>query len=109
MYYCDVAGMTEPIICPVGKYCAASTITPLDCPVGYYNDLEGQDLLADCAICPPGRYCDSLALDFSGENCDAGYGCYIDGVTPISTANPNGQICPDGTYSTEGSAVCTFC
>lgn len=40
-----------------GNYCPAMTATPIPCPTGTLNPIEGALSLTSCKRCPAGRYC----------------------------------------------------
>jgi len=98
--------MTEPLLCPEGKYCGSNTITPADCPLGKFSDLKGLKTIDDCQVGAYGKYYNELGMsaNTAGINCDALYKCYHDDVLTsagISDATPEacveGEICPSGT------------
>ena len=126
--YIDVIGGTECILCPAGSYCIeGSTILP--CPIGYYCP-EGTGLdwhpcpsgtlnpnlnvssEVGCLRCPPGRYCQGLAVSqFEGVgsgNCSAGFYC-IEGVNTSMPISPYfsgiGGECPPGFYCPEATSA----
>lgn len=126
--------MTEPIICPIGKYCILGSETPVQCPIGTYNPvLGGTSISTHCLNCPPGRYCANKGLSTPTGDCNAGYFCLESAETnrpsaldlvssrwgkcpggsycPVGTAYP--YPCPQGTFSSSesltASTSCTDC
>ena len=95
---------TQPLPCPGGSYCP-STTTLLSCSYGHYGNTTGLTV----ATC-------------SGE-CDAGFICTANSITPTQLPCPPGQynnrtgrgecdLCPAGTYSepsANGTLSCTAC
>nr|XP_047130962.1 uncharacterized protein LOC100202447 isoform X1 [Hydra vulgaris] len=80
-------------ICPDGKYCNGSTITPYDCPMGHYcmigtqystqykcppgtfNNNTGSTSINACLLCPPGQYCQGYGRIVPNGWCSGGYFC----------------------------------
>jgi len=110
--------LSECIKCPLGKYCNLSpTLTPVDCPIGTYQDLtipsipDGGVTGIVCGDCPVGYYCNALALvnpipctagtyssvikSTTCTNCPAGSYCLAISSAPIACGA--GFICPAGT------------
>lgn len=81
----------------MGKYCdLLPTLTPLDCPIGTYQDLTIPSIPDAgvtgivCGVCPIGYYCNALALT-APIPCLAGS---YSSVTSSTTCTP----CPAGSY-----------
>lgn len=45
-------------LCTKGHYCPEGATSPRQCPIGTYNDQEGQDDQSGCLTCPPGKPAD---------------------------------------------------
>ncbi|KAI4904543.1 hypothetical protein NFI96_029611 [Prochilodus magdalenae] len=92
--YCP-AGVKDCLKCPAGFYCPEGTSDPLPCQPGTFNPLDGQDALADCRPCYPGKACTQVALKAPDVDCMPGFVC------PPGTARPNdpANACPPGTMS----------
>jgi hypothetical protein len=126
--------MTEPTICPIGKYCEEGYETPVQCPVGTYNPVTGGTSIAThCLNCPPGRYCADKGLSAPSGDCAAGYFCLesAESSRPAAldlisgrwgkctvghycySATSHPYPCPAGTFSTSESLTdpseCTSC
>ena len=80
--------------CPAGRYRSELQCKP--CPVGYYQDKEGQ---TSCHICQPGHYQPEVAQP-ACLLCPPGY---------YQPNNGSGycDICLPGSYSSEGQLMCT--
>ncbi|CDJ50229.1 hypothetical protein, conserved [Eimeria brunetti] len=128
---CSQDGLDKPSNdkCPEGSYCPAGAISARQCPIGTYNDKEGQADQKGCLACPPGHYCATTGLqDPSGEcdegtwcisgsqindsslaylpssvvQCPAGYTCAAGAIVP--------KPCPAGTYKDkQGAPPCADC
>ena len=70
--------------CTLGHFCPVGSVSPKACPIGTYLNLNQQDEITDCKTCPPGKYCDQLAL-----------------VTPL-TPCPPGRFCNAASNSATG-------
>jgi hypothetical protein len=68
-----LAGVTDPVICPVGAFCMESSIDFEPCTIGKYMPDEGAS--SDCLACTAGEYCGTTGLDATTGVCDAGYVC----------------------------------
>ncbi|CUE73353.1 membrane-associated protein, putative [Bodo saltans] len=118
-YYCAPTTIV-PKPCPLGRYCPTNTNQNMPrCPAGSYNDMQYGQNLTDCircasgkystrsgnssytALCFPGYYCVSGAVDGRGHHgalggeggiCPAGYWC------GNGTTQPFQNPCPPGTY-----------
>ncbi|CDJ28973.1 uncharacterized protein EMH_0002640 [Eimeria mitis] len=127
----DDDGLTAPSSdqCPEGSYCPAGAISPRQCPVGTYNNKEGQGDQGGCLACPAGKYCATTGLDQPTGQCDegtwcisgsqikdsslaylpssviqcpAGYTCAAGAIVP--------EACAAGTYKDkQGAAACAAC
>ncbi|MFZ1692410.1 MAG: hypothetical protein WAT74_04345, partial [Flavobacteriales bacterium] len=73
------------------------------CSLGYFatiTDMDGNDVITACTICPPGTYCPDGIDSFP---CDAGYFSSLSGQEACTP-------CPSGTFSdVQGSVACTAC
>lgn len=100
--------MTEPKLCPVGKFCVSGSQTGEKCQPGYYNPVLGGDVEADyCLDCPPGRVCSGKGLSAPDGDCAAGFFCLSKAITQRPSAlDPNGNFgkCPVGHYCPEATA-----
>ena len=85
--FCD--GVTKQR-CPRGHYCSDSTVIPVKCPEGTFNDKLGGDNINKCVNCKAGYYCPVGSSD-EGNLCTAGYFCEGGGVGRTQ--------CTAGTYS----------
>lgn len=52
----------------------------MPCQPGTFNPLEGQDALADCRPCYPGKACTQVALKFPDVDC-------MPGLVPVTHEN----------------------
>ncbi|KAL8273758.1 hypothetical protein Esti_002358 [Eimeria stiedai] len=119
---CETEGIdTSPSKdCRKGHYCPEGSISPRQCPVGTYNDIEGQTEDSACLKCPPGKcactqrgykvmctgkYCGSPGLETFTGDCAEGTWCIrgseiIDAnlaYLPASVIScPAGYTCPEG-------------
>jgi len=107
--------------CPVGKRTVGTDrITCHDCPVGMYQDQEGQhqspitnvgnaiNILEGCKSCNGGQY--SAAGSASCTNCDAGQ--YLEAPTTWLYSYATAASCKNcgiGEYSNAGATSCTRC
>ena len=100
-FYCP-GGIAIPTPCsyprvnPFNPTTGVGMGTSCVCPPGYYSP----DGLATgdgaCAMCPAGSFCGmSRFVDAAGSTC--------------STKDAGPQVCPSGTFSAAGAAVCTPC
>jgi hypothetical protein len=118
-YYCPNSNMSTYTnhICPVGHYCPLGTVAPIDCDVGYFNDVQGVQAQEDCKPCTPGSYCDTAGISVVSGPCMAGYYCsgqpYGNSDGGADHANPVGQLfgdrCPEGYYCPQGSSQPVAC
>lgn len=67
-----IVGVKDCLKCPPGFYCPEGTSDPMPCQPGTFNPLEGQDALADCRPCYPGKACTQVALKFPDVDCMPG-------------------------------------
>ena len=119
-----VTAVTTPQECPQGYYCPSGTgFTFRPCPAGSYSNRTGLESEADCEMCPPGLYCEGIALTEPSGFCFPGYFCT--GCSHSPTPNnftisenendTNGLIwtgngeCPNGFYCPQGSRVPIAC
>ena len=104
-FYCPDQAMTLPTLCPEGKYCSGNTVTPADCPVGTFSNIQGLTAQSECQFGSFGKYYNALGMTSatSGINCDSKHKCYhaVASVSGISSAThatcSDGEICPAGT------------
>ncbi|OAF67357.1 hypothetical protein A3Q56_04909, partial [Intoshia linei] len=101
--------------CPVGSYCLAGTLAPVQCIAGKYTQKAGSTSVADCIDCPKGYYC-TLASPFpipcpkgtynnvlgstqlsACVTCTTGKICNKDGLETPNASCPQGHYCPLGT------------
>ena len=94
--------------CPAGRYCPDGTMTPVNCPAGTFNVLEGAGALSGCVPCTRGGYCINGSM--APHPCDAGtympdlgaeaaadcLACTTGHYCGVETSTPTG--CPGGTY-----------
>ena len=128
-YLCQTAGTVDPtidpndscqpgnycrdgdsIICPRGHSCPDTALgSPIACPPGTYQNLEGEQL---CKTCPEGYFCDHSEgpMEFDpttrGDDfkCPQGYFC------SAGTTHNNASPCPVGTYGNRtGVTIETDC
>ncbi|KAH3741464.1 hypothetical protein DPMN_048189, partial [Dreissena polymorpha] len=90
-YMCD-NGTTNPVPCIAGHYClngtGISVSEPIPCPVNFYLDTTGNDVLADCKPCISGYICNQTGMtDYSLYPCPSGFYCR-NGEDP--------ELCPAG-------------
>ena len=109
--------MTVKMVCPKGKWCTAGLV--VDCTVGTYNDLMGQNLGTACKRCP--EFSTSPAASTKIQDCvcedgflaipqpDGSVSCECD----VGMEIMNGARCDKcslGTYkSSPGNIKCTDC
>ena len=74
----------------IGYYCPYSR-NETECPLYTYNDLSEATNATWCKDCPPGYFCDDVAIaNYSRFPCPAGYYCELASNEPVP--------CPGGTY-----------
>ena len=86
-------------ICPDGYYCPTSTLQrfePRECPLGTWNDEEGQGACKDCSV---GSICPDTRL-FKEQACPGGFVCDQANVMSLKQLKecPEGYICPNNQY-----------
>lgn len=110
--FCDEATSATPQNCPAGTYGALigakSPMGCLECPVGTYQDMDGQ---FECSVCPANTFASSVGST-KCLGCGDGYevsatGSDICNACPAgkfrdSALSENCQECPAGTSSGEG-------
>ena len=98
-YYCNVVGETlQKIICPPGYACPSGSSHPLICPVGTFQNNEGD---GSCLECPDGFYC-SKGKTITPLPCLSGFMCPAGSITPTK--------CPLGYYQNLNmSSSCSVC
>ena len=100
--------------CPAGSYCPTTSESPIPCPAGTYNAMQGKTDISACIHCPAGSYCSPLAATGATQPipCPAGTSsttkmatdksvcipCPV-GTTCISKGLSTPVQCPAGTYS----------
>lgn len=97
------SGKTRAIECPAGSYCPTQSATATPCPVGTYNAVPGQRVLASCLACPAGKYCAGTGNTAPDGDCSAGYYCVAGSDSQTKTASSAGY------YSLAGAAIQTKC
>lgn len=107
-----VIGTTVAGLCPKGFYCEAGAEAPVPCPKGKYGQTAGLSAEDGCLDCPPGKYCDEVAMTddtflIDGKDCDVGYYCTGGATIPYPTDKDTmgGDICQQGFYCELGSEV----
>ncbi|XP_023275672.1 uncharacterized protein LOC111665041 [Seriola lalandi dorsalis] len=91
--------------CPVGHYCPAGCLTPVQCPLGSIRKTTGGASIESCSACPAGHYCSTEGLANPSGPCAAGFYCPFD----FSSTTPYVFLCPKGHYCPEGSALALPC
>ncbi|CEM28618.1 unnamed protein product [Vitrella brassicaformis CCMP3155] len=93
--------------CPKGSYCPEGSVAPIPCRPGKNSPNENATSPADCADCPPGKWC---APDGSISNCDGGFVCVGSSATPRPTNQTGmGYRCPSGHKCAAGVFAPTEC
>ena len=97
-------GNPLPVRCGYGRYCPANTSASNvpRCPPGTYNSYVNAQSLAECLLCPAGRYCPYYQMDASWAYCDGGYYCTSGAKTAKAELGPQGGIagvCPKVTIA----------
>ena len=124
-FYCPTSAMDTPTICPVGKYCVASSTTSANCPSGTYMLNTGSTSSSQCYPCKLGWACTSTNLSAPDQQCTAGYWCRSSAISittalladfygpctpgaycPLGTSYP--VLCSLGTFSA-ASSTCGQC
>lgn len=106
-------------VCPRGKYCPAGTVTPIDCPLGMFNNATTAGSSAACIACWGGYVCDSAPLTLPSKLCPATFYC-PNGTVSASLTCTVGSFCaggnsapipcPAGSYAdAPGLAACKPC
>ncbi|KAF0717142.1 hypothetical protein As57867_002460, partial [Aphanomyces stellatus] len=124
--FCPAGMSYEPTMlvnaCPQGYYCPMATPAPVYCPAGTYNNVTGQDSVANCIPTPAGYYSLAASIVPTGP-CAAGYYCPPMSTTNTQVACParyflNGTqgrsqddcaVCPAGSYCPIASVTPTAC
>ena len=119
-YFCPIAGMTVPLVCPKGKYCPTQSDNAQPCTSGTYNPNYGSIDNTACINCPGGNYCPTA--EDEPIPCPPGYICPSGSTTyttkcaagTYSSVNPitlaaNCITCPAGAYCLIGSGAPTLC
>ncbi|XP_078306274.1 uncharacterized protein LOC132680612 isoform X4 [Panthera onca] len=114
-YYCDSsAGPIKDFSlypCPQGYYCPLGTAmaTHHRCPVGTYGPRRGLRSIAECQLCPAGKFCALAGLAAPTGDCAAGHWCKGGATSKDPTDGARGLLCPAGHYCLEGAPVPTQC
>ncbi|CDI84633.1 hypothetical protein, conserved [Eimeria praecox] len=121
-FLCNQEGLTAPpnTYCPVGNYCPDGAISPRLCPVGTYNNVQGQTSQSGCLACPPGKYCETTGLNNFTGDCKEGTWCISGSQIKDSSLAylPSSVVqcpvvptpCPAGFYNDkQGASSCTKC
>lgn len=112
--YCDSVSAT-PTNCPAGTYGAVigakSSTGCMDCPIGTYQDMDGQ---FECQICKPNTFA-SAPGSTACQSCGDGYEVSAAGSNMCNPCSPGlyrdsaiseqCMECPAGTSSGEGESV----
>lgn len=106
-------------VCPRGKYCPAGTVTPIDCPLGTFNNATTAGSVASCISCWGGYVCDSAPLTLPSKLCPATFYCPNGTISASLTCtvgsfcaggNAAPVPCPAGSYAdAPGLAACKAC
>ena len=68
-YFCTTGKtIATPESCVAPKYCPAGVGSPIECPTGFYQNVNNQ---GRCKECPKGSFCNKGTI----FNCLAGYYC----------------------------------
>ncbi|VFV21172.1 Hypothetical predicted protein [Lynx pardinus] len=109
-YYCDSsAGPIKDFRlypCPQGYYCPLGTAmaTHHRCPVGTYGPRRGLRSIAECQLCPAGKFCALAGLAAPTGDCAAGHWCKGGATSKDPTDGARGLLCPAGHYCLEGTS-----
>ena len=95
--------------CPMGFFCPQGARSPMACPAGTFQPLEGAQNSSDCIACPAGTFCDSSGLQIPTGFCDPGYFCKIGASVATPTDGSTGDICPAGSFCLSGSSLPVLC
>ncbi|OQR94999.1 hypothetical protein ACHHYP_00649 [Achlya hypogyna] len=124
--YCPPSMSYEPTLdtnaCPLGYYCPMAVPAPIYCPAGTFNNVTGQDSLADCIPTPAGYYSLPASIVPTGI-CATGYFCPSMSTTSTQVPCPpryflnrtqgrsqdDCAVCPAGKYCTVASSVPIDC
>lgn len=95
--------------CEAGKYEVSNLC--VDCPVGTFSAIAGNDEVGDCEPCTQGKFSSTTGNDAEDDCEQCKSGTY--GATEGLTANSECSSCPMGTYSWFGGLTnatqCTLC
>lgn len=102
-YYCAAGSISVTAVeCPAGTYCPQGSASPQPCPLGTYNSFQR---VAICTVCPASKYCGVALGTITPLDCPQGRYC------PLATSVP--VVCPQGTYSNgigmTNSTDCAVC
>ncbi|KAA8594284.1 hypothetical protein FQN60_005118, partial [Etheostoma spectabile] len=108
-YYCQVGGIVQPPLCPVGYYCPPGLTLGLEfpCPPGTVQSQLGASNPDACLPCPAGMFCSQPGLSQPTGLCEAGYYCPTGSTSPNSTEyqgnSTRTRLCPSGHYCPSGT------
>ncbi|KAF6736840.1 hypothetical protein FQA47_014055 [Oryzias melastigma] len=101
---CNKAGLSQPLLCPVGHYCPPDSSASIPCPSGTYAEQPGGETVQHCQPCEAGSFCKKTGLSGPQGLCDPGHFCTSGAFTasPVSSHESRG-LCPPSHYCPEGS------
>ncbi|GCC23266.1 hypothetical protein chiPu_0001660 [Chiloscyllium punctatum] len=117
-YYCTSGSNTSvPVelsfgdVCPAGYYCPLGTKHAFEkpCPTGTWNNITGAQDITFCLPCPPGYACHRMALTQPSRLCAPGFYCKERATTTKPLDGETGDLCPEGHYCPEGTAMPLQC
>lgn len=95
--------------CPKGFYCPRGTDRPEHCPIGTFDPFGSLKSVAECSLCPPGKYCSERGLTTPKGDCFAGFLCTLGSPRPDPINEPWGNYCPPGGFCPSGTALQRNC
>ncbi|XP_038634721.1 multiple epidermal growth factor-like domains protein 6 [Scyliorhinus canicula] len=117
-YYCTRgSNSSTPVempfgnVCPAGYYCPSGTKHAFEkpCPTGTWNNATGAQEIALCLPCIPGYACSGMALAQPIELCAPGFYCKERAKSTRPVDGETGDLCPEGHYCPEGTAIPLRC
>ncbi|TYZ59327.1 hypothetical protein PybrP1_004972 [[Pythium] brassicae (nom. inval.)] len=145
--FSDEVGLAQCKLCPERHFCAKETVRPQECPPGFYCPLRTPSATsypcppgtysnwtslasaAECALCPPGKFCSgeppttaptgecapgyycagrantSQPTDgATGGRCAGGFMCFGGAWQSMPIDNRTGRACDAGYYCPDGSS-----